>query len=551
MRIRVTIPDEHLNEDVVEPILEAVTRVDEHMIRSGQSPTSHDLISAGARWQPEPPGDEYFDHGGTIASRGHGDCDDWAPLHTATLRLTGEDPGARTILVPSGPNTWHATTERSDGRLDDPSVAAGMPAPKKTVNGADTSMQVWVCDPHDGRIYTGSLLPTTGPLSLHCGPQLAVRRLDVEGVGHIYQARCDMPLGGSPLVMVRGCLGKKKGVLGGLPYAFSVTATNEHPMHALSEAIEGAVMCGDAAELVPNLDRYQLLATQMGLAGHAPGEVREAISDMIAHDVGMAEQHTGVPGHAHLAALQSQLVAKGVPVSGYNVYDVQGFNLGDVGKLASGIVHSVSKAVNTLGKVPWGDILHGIQAAISVIPGLGTAVSEIIATAETAVNAVEAAASGSPLKFAIQTAYTYALATVPGAAGLRLVLDPYVNRMLEMAVSKALVDSGEIQRMLDKVPDHPKFGKISPRSVLASLAHILIGHLGLKNTSGRPAAAAPMPAPMRAAYARPGPAFVKPRGIAHAAVHVDSVPRRGDYQSRHWACDPLPDGNWHCRWEAA
>ena len=89
MRIRVAVPDQHVDPHVINAALETVTRLDESMIRQGTSPTSDALVQAGAIWHPEPPGDEHFDHGGTIAARGAGDCDDWAPLDAATRRLRG------------------------------------------------------------------------------------------------------------------------------------------------------------------------------------------------------------------------------------------------------------------------------------------------------------------------------------------------------------------------------------------------------------------------------------------------------------------------------
>jgi hypothetical protein len=588
MRIRLSVPEEHVEPEVINAALEAVTRLDEHMIRSGESPTSHELVAAGARWKPEPPGDEHFDHGKTIAARGWGDCDDWAPLHAATMRANGDDPGARAVVVPSGKNTWHAMVETGDGQLlrgaEDISVMAGMGAPKHKVIGGAETIDVAACDPHDGRIYRGSLIPTVGPLSMHCGPQVAVRGISIVGQGRMYQARCDMPMTGSPLVRVRGCLPNRairKQVIGELPTSFSVTSTMRHPLQALDQAIVGAILCGDAAELVPNLDRYQLIATQMGLAGHKPEDVRETLRDLISHDVAMAEGATGIPGHAHVNVLQTQLAAKGVKVTGArNPYDprVEGFNFGDIGKIASGVVHSVSKVVNTLGKVPWGDIVHGIEAAVSVVPGLGTVVSEVIATAETAVNAVEAVASGHPINFAIEAAYNYATATIPGASAIRIILDPYVHKLLDLADGKTMAESREIEKMIQSVPDSPKIGPLSPRSVLASLCHILIGHLGMKNTHtpGVPIVVTPLArataarlqphmmgprmAAARAQYtpatALPMPHAMKPAGVPHAAVHVDEASRfqartaanPDAYHSKHWQCDPAPGGNWKCAW---
>jgi len=132
MRVNIAIPEAHVSKPVLDAALESVTRLNEELIKGG-APTSHQLLEAGATWRPEPPGQEHFDHAGILAQRGHGDCDDWAPLHAATLRATGKDPGAVAEVVRSGPHTWHAIVKRSDGRgsepggtHDDPSKMAGM-----------------------------------------------------------------------------------------------------------------------------------------------------------------------------------------------------------------------------------------------------------------------------------------------------------------------------------------------------------------------------------------------------------------------------------------
>jgi len=535
MRIRITVPEEHVQPDVINPVLEAVTRLDEHMIRSGQSPTASELVQAGARWKPEPPGDEHFDNGGTIAQRGHGDCDDWAPLRAAELRATGQDPGAAAIVVPSGPNLWHALVKRSDGSVDDPSVAAGMPSKGKrhAVVGGGEFIEIMACDPHDGRVYQGSLAPTVGPLSMHCGPQVAVRGVRVRGETY-YEGRCDMPLTGSPLLEVRGrCHGRR--VLGCLPYGISCTSAADRPDHALASAITGALMCGDAAELSPNLDRYKLIALQMATMGHSAAEARDAVAAAMFHDLESSEAHSGVPAAAHFDALRGQLAAEGVHVVGFGSSGMSGVGdiFGDIGhavnNAASGVVHLVAPVANAAMKVanvvPWGDIVHGLEAAVSVVPGLGTAVADVLAAGETYINAAEAILSGSPLKFAIEAAYNFALASIPGAAAIRIVLDPSVKRLIDIALSKTLVESGELDKMLKSVPDQPKIGNVSPRSILASLAHLVVGHLGMKNTSGHPAAKSTTPA--KSSTFQTAPAIVpaqKPAGVIHAAVHADVAP---------------------------
>lgn len=323
MRVRVSVPEEHVHPNVVDALLEGVTRLDEHMIRSGQSPTSHEAIAAGAIWRPEHYSEEHFDHGNTIATRGWGDCDDWAPLHAATLRASGEDVGAVARVVPSGPSTYHAIVQRSDGSIDDPSIAAGM-KPTRTghVGGADgESIEIIACDPHDpSHVYQGSLAPTVGPLSLHCGPTFAVRNAGVQG---LYEGRCDVPLDGSPLVHVKSYTRRapkhhrhhrgRHHTHGAVPYAASITTHAPTPVHALANAIAGAVMLGDAAELHSTDDRAKLLALQGLICGMHPHDAAHALcmhgcspeqaDHAVRSVVGMAQRcgarRTSVVGEAH------------------------------------------------------------------------------------------------------------------------------------------------------------------------------------------------------------------------------------------------------------
>ena len=65
------------------------------------------------------PATKRFDHAATVHRRGWGDCDDLAPYHAASLRHTGEDPGATAVVYRSGPNRLarsHATERRHDRR---------------------------------------------------------------------------------------------------------------------------------------------------------------------------------------------------------------------------------------------------------------------------------------------------------------------------------------------------------------------------------------------------------------------------------------------------
>jgi hypothetical protein len=126
VRIQVAIPEAHVEAPVLDAALEATTRLNESMLKSGSVPTFDDGLKSGIRWKPEPPGAEHFDHAHEVMTRKWGDCDDLAPWHAASLRHTGEDPGARAIVRRSGPRRWHAIVQRSDGSIEDPSRAAGM-----------------------------------------------------------------------------------------------------------------------------------------------------------------------------------------------------------------------------------------------------------------------------------------------------------------------------------------------------------------------------------------------------------------------------------------
>ncbi len=125
MRINVAVPEAHVAPPVLNAALEATTRLNESLIKAGDVPL-FDEVRNRIRWKPEPPGDEHFDHAKVVLGRGWGDCDDMAPFAAASMRATGEDPGARAIVKRSGPKRWHAVVQRSDGSIRDPSRETGM-----------------------------------------------------------------------------------------------------------------------------------------------------------------------------------------------------------------------------------------------------------------------------------------------------------------------------------------------------------------------------------------------------------------------------------------
>jgi len=175
MRINVAVPEPYVEAPVLDAALEGVTRLNERLIESGDVPTFAEAVNR-VRWKPEPPGAEHFDHAAVVLGRGWGDCDDLAPWHAASLRVTGEDPEAEAVVKRSGPNRWHAIVRRSDGSIDDPSLAAGMPGPGQRAGVA------------------GAVVPLMFPaVSGVDGAYIARPQLAMRPSGEAWNARIDLP----------------------------------------------------------------------------------------------------------------------------------------------------------------------------------------------------------------------------------------------------------------------------------------------------------------------------------------------------------------------
>jgi hypothetical protein len=132
MRIRLTVPKKHVDEQTLGAALEASTQVAQREIEAGDVPDIYEAIDSGSViWRPEPQkqGFEGFDLPSQVVKRGWGDCDDLAPWLAAQLRDSGDDPDAEAIVYQSGPERWHAVVQRGNGDVDDPSRWAGMGKP--------------------------------------------------------------------------------------------------------------------------------------------------------------------------------------------------------------------------------------------------------------------------------------------------------------------------------------------------------------------------------------------------------------------------------------
>lgn len=271
MRIRLAVPPELTQDEqraALDATLAAVTAAQEPLVRRGRIPTAARAIREGrVRWRAEPPGDEHFDLASTVLRRGWGDCDDLAPWHAASLRATGQDPGAVARVRPSGPGRWHAVVVRGDGSVDDPSEHAGM---RSIVSGAPMGYPaVWA--PMSWRGETPATAVAVRPW--HGG----------------YAARADLPMADYPYAVSGVCSHGDRG-----------EATRGACRAALEVAGDGADAAGavrlaamhDALDGVP-LDDVLRAVEQEGLdgVGFLPGLA--AVAPAIP---GMSSMLSSVPG---------------------------------------------------------------------------------------------------------------------------------------------------------------------------------------------------------------------------------------------------------------
>jgi len=258
MRLRIAIPEEHVSPAVLNAGLEALTKLDEKLIREGHVPTFRQAVAAGkVKWAPEPPGDERFDHAGIVLGRGFGDCDDLAPYHCAGLRVTGEDPGCRAVVKRSGPRRWHAIVQRSDGSLQDPSKAAGMGGARGVVVGG--AAIYGACPP----VCSPMVLPSSSVVGAvaEWRPMLAARPLTVNGRPAGWEARVDVPTGVMKEEWTQN------------DWALSALNRAPIPSTALTGALAGACLVGDESALIDPRHRGKLLAVAGLLDGDDPEHV--------------------------------------------------------------------------------------------------------------------------------------------------------------------------------------------------------------------------------------------------------------------------------------
>ena len=254
MELRVAIPEQHVSEDVLNPALEAVTRINERLISEGHAPTFEEGLKAGVRWRPEPHGQpESFDNAAVVMSRKgrwggdsyEGDCDDLAPWAAASMRATGQDPDAKAVVRRSGPGNWHAYVERGDGSERDPSVEAGMGQGR--VHGIGAAVVPYMFAPPAGVSGLGR-------------PAIALRRIITPRGNVGFDARVDIPMSSTDMAV--STLERRRvasqaviGAIMGACYASEAAGTGDVDHMSKLYAIAGILDGEDPRELVRVLGR--------------------------------------------------------------------------------------------------------------------------------------------------------------------------------------------------------------------------------------------------------------------------------------------------------
>jgi len=192
-----------------------------------------------------------------------------------------------------------------------------------------------------------------------------------------------------------------------------------------------------------------LLGLQMAIPGFEPGEATAAVQ-LGSHDSVIWYQH---------------------PNGAWKYEHRWGEDFGDVLSDIGHVMGQIASVATTVID----DAVKATQVVASFIPGVGQVVNGVIAAAETALDALSGATA---LQMALDSAYHAALAAVPGAQALSGALDPVIDALRRIAGGEK-VSQAALQEILKEVPDAPKVGDLSPRSVAGSLASWLASKVGI------------------------------------------------------------------------
>lgn len=467
MDLRIAVPENDVSADVLDAGLEALSRLDQQQIERGQVPHIKDAgLGTNLVWRPEPPGAERFDHAHRILKRGWADCDDLAPYAVASMRASGEDPGAFARVVRSGPNRWHAIVQKSDGSIYDPSKDAGMPHSVE-VSGADDGT---VVAPPPSMCVCPAVLPKM--FAHQRRPAFSVRPNSSNG---LFEARADLPwLGGElalsassqSLIAPQAVVGAVQAACDWARAAGDVKESHVRRFTALGALLNGydardvAKVCGVAmtgamAKLASEVSGYRIVGADsisaplakvasQHASQHPDPDVRRLSEIVLAHASGfrpepgtlahsvllyLARTQGAVPrGSAdeHARLLLADQVAKSVlarlkssgAVVGFDfgsfISDV-GNGIGDAAKAVGGAIRDAAPVVASVAAVlppPYGPAIAAAAAGAGALAGALVPKQGAAAKAGTVPTSRGAAAAS------YQGSVSLADITTPGAAAV-------------------------------------------------------------------------------------------------------------------------------------
>jgi hypothetical protein len=290
MRVRIAIPDSLVGPSTIGPTLESVTRLNQALLRQGLVPRLSTLLRRGkVRWAPEPRGHgEHFDAADTVASRGWGDCDDLAPYWAAELRETGADPEAKVTIKRTGPHRWHAVVRRSDGSVDDPSAAAGMPS---SVDGVSLE--------HDRPLRAGA-------------PVVDV----AQWPGWGWLARADLPVG-DYMSLAHYAVAPD-------PRTAAAEAALTGACHGVCNGINDASVLGAVASYIAGWPAEQASERWGTEVGSLFSSIARGLSSVVTAPVRAAEQAVSVPWHVAESVMHTVPGLSAIPAIARGVLEIPG-----------------------------------------------------------------------------------------------------------------------------------------------------------------------------------------------------------------------------------
>jgi len=117
MKIYSKLPD---HAELVNRVLDGFVQASQLLVEAGLVPPDP-LDVPGIEYRMEPPGEEDWKLAVNVIRDGWGDCEDLAMWRAGGMRATGQDPGAKVVVVQTGEHKLQAVVQLSDGSLSDPS----------------------------------------------------------------------------------------------------------------------------------------------------------------------------------------------------------------------------------------------------------------------------------------------------------------------------------------------------------------------------------------------------------------------------------------------